>query len=151
MIVRGSFEAVSMAIYGEYAKEMPPLADTYTPKNTIASEPPPIAKALDPSMARNPTQLARQLLNLIPNAPPLSLIIRLMFCLKVPSDDDWDNPEFPYIYPSLDQDPATFEFEQAKALLKRPVAEDTKPAEMQRFADLLATLIINSRVSSNNT
>ena len=65
MIVAGSFEAVSLAIYGEYAKESTPLADAYIPKNVIPSEPFPIAKALDPSMARDPTHLSRQLLSLV--------------------------------------------------------------------------------------
>ena len=146
MIVAGSFEAVSLAIYGEYAKESTPLADTYIPKNVIPSEPFPIAKALDPSMARDPTHLSRQLLSLVPKAPPLSLIVRLMFCLKVPNDDDWDLPEFPYIHPSLDQDPATFDLEQAKTVIKRPIAQDTKPAEMQQFADLLGTVISQNKV-----
>ncbi|CAL1700381.1 unnamed protein product [Somion occarium] len=137
MIVKGGFETVSMAIYGELVNDAMSLPSTYTPKNILPSEPPPVAKAIDPSMSRDPTHLARQLLALIPNAPPLPLVIQLMFCLK-PSNEDWDLPEFPFLHPSLDQEIATFDLEQADTLTTRPVAEDTKPEQLEYFANLVA-------------
>ncbi|KAG1806341.1 uncharacterized protein HD556DRAFT_1436315 [Suillus plorans] len=46
-----------------------------------------LVPALDAAKSNEPTALARNLLALIPNAPSLSLVIRLMFCLKQPDDD----------------------------------------------------------------
>ena len=57
-------------------------------------------------------QLAEQLLSLIPDSPPLPLVVRLMFCLK-PSDDDWDHPDFLNLYADLGGDDESFDLENS--------------------------------------
>ena len=135
MIVKGAFESVSMAIYGDVVSEMPPPSLTYEPKAIPSFDPIPLSSALDPSNFRDPTKLALQLLELIPDAPPLPLVIRLMFCLK-PSNDDWDLPEFPYLYADLDEDFS--DLEKACRLTSRPVADTTSHASFARFSEAVA-------------
>lgn len=137
MIVKGSFEAVSMAIYGDVSSEMPPPSATYEPREQVAFEPTPLSNVLDPSNTRDPAQLARQLLNLISDAPPLPLVIRLMFCLK-PPNDDWDLPEFPYLHPDLTQIEEDTTLEQFATLTSKPVSDATEPEQLQSFAERIA-------------
>ncbi|KZT05628.1 uncharacterized protein LAESUDRAFT_655713 [Laetiporus sulphureus 93-53] len=140
MIVRGSFECVSMAIYGDIMAELPPPPTTYDPRPLPSIEPVPIAPVLDPSNSLDPTLLARQLLNVIPDAPSLPLAIRLVFCLKPPSDD-WDLPEFPYLHPDFDNDTADFDLEKAFRLTTRPVSDDVQDDTLLRFAENVAKSI----------
>lgn len=139
MIVAGAFKYVSMAIYGDVVSEMPPPSTTYEPKPIPALDPIPLSSALDPSNFRDPTKLALQLLELIPDAPPLPHIIRLMFCLK-PTNDDWDLPDFPYLYADLDED---FENDLEKALriTSRPVADDASQDSFANFAESVARCV----------
>lgn len=123
-----------MAIYGDVMSELPPPPTTYEPKPLPAFEPIRISRVLDPSNSLDPAALARELLNLIPDAPPLPLAIRLVFCLKPPSDD-WDLPEFPYIFADLDIDAAQFDLEKAATLTTRPVSDDTEDVILLRFAE----------------
>ncbi|KAH9938022.1 uncharacterized protein B0H18DRAFT_1080825 [Fomitopsis serialis] len=137
IIVRGNFERVSMAIYGDVMSELPPPPTTYEPKPLPTFEPVQISRALDPSNSLDPSALARELLNLIPDAPPLPLAIRLVFCLKPPSDD-WDLPEFPYIFAELDADAGEIDFEKASVLTTRPVSDDVEDEVLLRFAENMA-------------
>lgn len=134
MIVKGNFVKVSLAIYGDIAAELPPPPTTYTPSTISSVQPTPLSAVLDPSNSEDPTALACQLLGLIPDAPPLSLIVRLMFCLK-PSDEDWDLPEFPYLPTDIDQDVMDFDLETAFRLTNRPVPDDIPVEVLQQFAD----------------
>ncbi|KZT71498.1 hypothetical protein DAEQUDRAFT_665661 [Daedalea quercina L-15889] len=137
IIVRGSFERVSMAIYGDVMSELPPPPTTYKPKPLPTFEPVQISRALDPSNSLDPSALARQLLNLIPDAPPLPLAIRLVFCLK-PASDDWDLPEFPYIFADLDANAAQLDLEKASVVTTRPVSDDVEDEVLLRFAENVA-------------
>ncbi|KAI0080824.1 hypothetical protein K474DRAFT_1588997 [Panus rudis PR-1116 ss-1] len=139
MIVKGTYDVVSMAIYGEVVSENVSLPTIYTPRPSSLPEPIPIVKPLDPAMSRDPTQLARQLLSLIPDAPPLPLVIRLMFCLK-PSNEDWDLEEFPYLHPNLDDSMDDFDLEKACELTSRPVSDDTELETIQNFANQVANV-----------
>jgi hypothetical protein len=60
----------------------------------------PLSPALDLAASFDPTHIARQLLALIPGAPPLTTVLRLILCIK-PHKEDWDAPEFP-IYERLE-------------------------------------------------
>lgn len=140
MIVKGAFESVSLAIYGDVASEAPSVPSTYQPKTYTYIEPAPIPRALDPSNSYDPTQLARQLLSLIPDAPPLELIVRLMFCLK-PSHDDWDSPEFPYLHPDLEQLGEDVDLEQVSDYLMRPIADDIKENVLVQFSEIVGSLV----------
>ena len=140
MIVKGSFDSVSMAIYGEVLSDAPTTPTTYESRPLPSVTPAPLAPALDPAATRDPTQLARQLLKLIPGAPDLELVIRLVFCLK-PSNDDWDLPEFPYLYADLDEDVVDFDLEKAFRTTTRPVPDDVSAEPVSRFAERVAQCI----------
>ncbi|KAI0677202.1 hypothetical protein C8Q78DRAFT_74512 [Trametes maxima] len=137
MIVKGDYEFVSMAIYGEVVSEVTTVPSRYLPRSLPGVTSSPLSSSLDPANSRDPTQLARQLLKLIPDAPDLELVIRLIFCLK-PSNDDWDLPEFPHLYPDLDNTGAEFDLEQALRLTARPVPDDVSPETVSRFAEKVA-------------
>jgi hypothetical protein len=143
MIVKGNFTKLSMAIYGDVASELSSAESA--PSSCVPSvlpplNPTPLSPALDPANSEDPMALTRNLLSLIPEAPPLPLVIRLMFCLK-PANDDWDLPEFPYLHPDLDDDPVDFDLEYAYQLTSQPVADDVPLEVLQRFADRVADAI----------
>lgn len=137
MIVKGEFISLSMAIYGDILSEITPFPSVYTPKSHPSLEHIAVSRALDPANAHDPTLLAQQLLSLIPDAPPLPLVIRLMFCLK-PSNDDWDLPEFPYLYPDLEDAYEDFSLEKAYNITTKPVADDISPDALVTFAENVA-------------
>ncbi|KAI0355348.1 hypothetical protein OH77DRAFT_1504193 [Trametes cingulata] len=140
MIVKGDFEVVSMAIYGELVSEAQSAPSSYEPRPLPTVTPAPLPAALDPANSRDPTQLARQLLQLIPEAPDLALVIRLIFCLK-PSNDDWDLPDFPYLYADLEDTGPDFNLEKALRLTTRPVPDDISPEAVARFAEKVAQCV----------
>lgn len=140
MIVKGTFDYVSMAIYGDVVNELPPPKATYEPRPLPILEPIPLSDALDPANARDPTKLALQLLDLISDAPPLPLIIRLMFCLK-PSNEDWDLPDFPYIFANLDQLPDDATLEDTFKFSSRSASDESKTEWFVEFAERLARAV----------
>ena len=140
MIVKGNFIKLSMAIYGDVASELPSTPSPYVPSDLPPLNPTPLSPALDPANSEDPTALTCNLLSLIPDAPPLPLVIRLMFCLK-PANDDWDLPEFPYLHPDLDEDPDDFDLDYAYQLTSQPVADDVPVESLQGFADRVAGAI----------
>lgn len=140
MIVKGDFQCVSMAIYGEPMQETTPALD-YTPLPLPVIETPSLSRSLDPSNSRDPTHLAHQLLKMIPDAPPLPLVIRLMFCLK-PANEDWDIPEFPYIHPDLDDADSLSDLDKVSKLTSRPVPDDISEETLDRFAENLARVVL---------
>ncbi|KAL6309840.1 hypothetical protein BKA93DRAFT_287049 [Sparassis latifolia] len=133
MIVRGSFQSVSMAIYGDFASETTTFPELYKPLPLPSFEPPALSSALDPANTLDPTQLAMQLLSLIPDAPPLPLVIRLMFCLK-PREEDWDLPDFPYLHPALDGDSIGFDLDKACRLSSQAMADNISEESLIHFA-----------------
>ena len=140
MIVKGNFTKLSMAIYGDVASELPSPSSSYVPGVFLPITPTPLSPILDPANLGDPTILTCNLLSLIPDAPPLPLVIRLMFCLK-PANDDWDLPEFPYLHPDLGDYPSDFDLDDAYQLTSQPVADDVPLEVLQRFADKVADVI----------
>ncbi|KAI6018277.1 hypothetical protein EDC04DRAFT_468561 [Pisolithus marmoratus] len=140
MIVRGDFETVSMAIYGEPVSEVSPAITSYEARQLPVVEYTPLSPALDLARSSDPTHLARQLLSLIPDAPSLNLVIRLMFCLK-PPNDDWDLPEFPHLYSDLHEEDMDIDLDSAFRCLGRPVADEVSPEALMRFAEKVADAI----------
>ena len=140
MIVKGNFTKLSMAIYGDVASELPSAPSSYVPSTLPSLNPIPLSPPLDPANSADPTTLTRNLLSLIPDAPPLPLVIRLMFCLK-PANDDWDFPEFPYLHPDLEVDLMEFDLDYVHQLTSQPVADDVPLDVLQRFADRVADAI----------
>ncbi|KAJ7246562.1 hypothetical protein B0H12DRAFT_1305619 [Mycena haematopus] len=136
MIVKGPFQSISIAIYGETVSEPPSDVPTYEPKPLPSVHPRPLSRAVDPSSMLDPTHLANQLLSLIPDSPPLALVIRLMFCLK-PSDEDWDLPEFPYLHADLDAENEV-DLETAILCTTKPVRDDISYESLSAFATKVA-------------
>ncbi|KAJ7129251.1 hypothetical protein C8R44DRAFT_776275 [Mycena epipterygia] len=137
MIVKGAFESLSLAIYGETVSEPASEITAYEPRSLPSVEPFPLSQAIDPSSMLDPTRPASQLLALIPDSPPLALVIRLMFCLK-PSNDDWDLPEFPYLHADLEAESETFDLDAALLYTAKPVPDDISYETLSVFATKVA-------------
>lgn len=140
MIVKGNFDCLSIAIYGDIVTDSPPPPQTYEPKPLPSNEPLPLSRAVDPSNSSDPTLLAKNLLSLLPDPPPLPLLIRRMFCLKA-SDEEWDLPEFPHIYADLDAGIPDFSLEKAVDCTTRPVPDDIAYESLDAFAKRIADSI----------
>lgn len=139
MILKCSFQVLSFALYGETVSQPSPPPTLYEPIPIPTVDPLPLPDAIDPANAPDPTSLATHLLKMIPDAPPLSLVIRLMFCLK-PTDDDWEDPAFPYHGTSLEI-PEDFDLELAGDLISRPVRKETSEDAISTFAKSVGDLI----------
>jgi|ERR1700722_15730050 len=136
MIIKGKFESVSLALYGDLVTDPVPTS-TYEPGLLLSPQSSPISRSLDPSNSSDPTLLARQLLQLIPDAPPLSLVIRLMFCLKPPSED-WERPGFPYLYADLQPEQEEFCLDNVYKWTMTPVDDEITSDCLENFAKRVA-------------
>ena len=138
MIVRGKFEKLSIAIYGDIVSEATSSPSEYTPMSIPQPPYTSLPPALDLANNVNPTSLAESLLTLIPaeGRPSLALITRLMFCLK-PSNEDWEEKEFPHLYSSLDQDVDDLNLEKAVEVTSRPVSDLVDEGVVRDFATKL--------------
>lgn len=141
MIVKGRFESLSLAIYGDVIADLPPAPENYVPRQPSSVAPVPLFHTVDPANAVDPTMLARQLLELIPNSPSLSLVIRLILCIK-PYDDEWDMPGFPYLHTDLHvTDPRNFDLDKAVQLIARPISETAPEESLTSFAEFVSAAI----------
>ncbi|KAJ7591444.1 hypothetical protein C8J56DRAFT_1047652 [Mycena floridula] len=140
MIIQGQFECLSVAIYGDVISSSPPTTVEYTPGPLPSITPVPISRALDPANSSDPTGLARQLLSLIPDSAPLSLVVRLVFCMK-PHSDDWDLDEFPYLFSDLSVDHDDFDLDKALEVIARPIPENVAEEALTKFAEAVAAVI----------
>ncbi|KAJ3800389.1 hypothetical protein GGU11DRAFT_412344 [Lentinula aff. detonsa] len=165
MIVKGQFDALSLAIYGEVVSEsiIPPLSAeeiaSSVSKSILSMETRTISASIDPANSSDPTFLARNLLSLLEVPPPFSLISRLMFCLK-PDNDDWDDPDFPYLFVDIDrdifqtslkleeddetvnggedEDESHFDIEVVLDAMSKPISDDVTEDMLTRFARAVA-------------
>ncbi|KAG6850196.1 hypothetical protein H0H93_016625 [Arthromyces matolae] len=150
MVIKGKFTKLSIAIYGDIVLDAPSPTEIYEPKALPVIEPVSLSKAIDPSTSSDPSHVARKILALMPDMPPLPLVVRLMFCLK-PPNDDWDLPEFPYLHPNLNLlSDDGFDLEAIHDLLSRPVRDDTTEEELSTFAAKVVNCI-PSPMSANDT
>ena len=140
VIFQGAFECVSLAIYGDPVTEQPTLPLTYRPNPLPTVESTPLAGSLDLANAKDPTLLARQLLELIPESPSLAIVVRLMYCVK-PSDADWEHPDFPYLYVDLGQDIADFSLEKAAKLTTEQISDELTSDQLSCFADKIPSIV----------
>ncbi|KAM6496130.1 hypothetical protein JOM56_008836, partial [Amanita muscaria] len=139
LIIKGNFKKLSLAVYGTVVSDSSP-STLYEPKPLPALDPTPLSKAVDPGNFLDPSELAKKLLSLIPDSPSLSLVIRLMFCLK-PSNEDWDHSDFPYIHAYIDRDDEAFDLESIVQNLSRPLPEDTTIDVLEAFVTRVVDLI----------
>ena len=140
MIFQGTFKSVSLAIYGDLVTEQPSLPLTHRPLPLPAVEHTLLAGSLDPANAKDPTLLAIQLLELIPESPPLAIVVRLMYCVK-PSDVDWEHPDFPYLYVDLSQDIVDFSLEKAVKLTTEQISDELTSDQFSHFADKISSIV----------
>jgi hypothetical protein len=113
----------------------------YEPRLLPSAESSLLSRPLDPSNSADPSLLAQQLLSLIPDSPTLALVIRLMFCLK-PTHDDWERPEFPYLYADLSLEDEDFTLEKACSWISTPVDDNVAPGYLQKFASKVAEALV---------
>ena len=142
MIVKGPFQAVAMAIYGDLVAESPPPLTKYEPNAIPSVEPLPLSPTIDPSNSADPTLLARQLLTLIPNSPALPFVISIMFCLKL-SDDDWEHPDFPYVFANIEEELVDLNLEKAYQCTSKLIPDNCAQDLLQRFSENIASLIVS--------
>lgn len=143
MIIKGAFESISLAVYGDVVSELPPLLSSYAPMHLLPlPNSTPLTRSLDPSNSLDPTALAKELLTLIPEPfePPLALVVRLMLCLK-PSNDDWDQEAFPYIFADLSENNEDFDLDTAWKVTGRGVADDIPSEVLDEFAERVSAVI----------
>ena len=134
VIFQGAFESVSLAIYGDLVTEQPTLQLIYHLNPLPVMENTPLTGSLDPANAKDPTSLARQLLELIPESPSLAIVVRLMYCIK-PSDNDWEHPDFPHLYVDLAKETPDFALEGAVKLTAEQISDDLTPDQLSQFTD----------------
>ena len=139
MIVKGSYETLSLAIYGEVVSDASPV-HSYQPSALPIVEPRPLSRAIDPANSTDPKELAEKLLSIISDPVPLPLVVRLMFCLK-PSDEDWEDPEFPHLYSDLENSDEDFDLEGVVASVRRPIRESTSTEAFTTLANRVADFI----------
>lgn len=132
MIIRGDFDSLSLAVYGNLVSESSnaPVVSSPFPQALEALKPIPHNPPLDPANSNNPTFLAKELLSQILRAPRLADVVRFVFCLK-PSKEDWSRSNFPF-YANWDQLPT--DLDEAIVLLSRPLPEDTPSDAISNIA-----------------
>ncbi len=135
-----------MAIYGEVFGERPEIS-AYKPKPLPVSVSIPLSPALDVANSVHPTALAEQLLALMPSPAPLPLLIRLMFCLK-PEKEDWDNPDFPYVFSHFDKifgddniENEVFDLESLVQSVSKPMKDDVSAESLTEFVGKMRDLL----------
>ncbi|KAF9006670.1 hypothetical protein BDQ17DRAFT_1352181 [Cyathus striatus] len=139
MIVKGKFEKLSMAIYGNVISESSPVK-THQPTPLPTLESNPLPKSVDPSNSSDPATTAQKLLTLIEDAPSLSLIVRLMLCLK-PTDEDWDDPSFPFLFADLTREDEDFDLESIIQCISHPLADGTSYEDLSKLANRVTDFI----------
>ena len=140
MIIRGSFQYLSLAVYGNTVAGNEDITQrAYEPKPLPVLEHTSLSPQLDPSNTLDPTTLARSLLSSSEAPVPLELITKLMFCLK-PSNEDWDEAEFPYLYSDLGlfNDRPTVDF--AVEVTARPTSDQVEEVILKEFAANVANV-----------
>ena len=139
VIIQGQYKSLSMAIYGDVVADAQEIRE-YEPRSIPALNSVSLPKAVDPSNSTEPTMLAQHLLSLLPDTPPLSLIIRLMFCLK-PPDEDWDHPDFPYLYSDLDSEDEIYDLATLVQSISRSVKDDVSADTLSTFAEKITDFL----------
>ncbi|KAJ3516816.1 hypothetical protein NLJ89_g881 [Agrocybe chaxingu] len=150
VIFQGGFQVISMAIYGERVTELEEVAD-YEPKPLPSSSHISLPSALDVTNSAKPVSLVHQILSLLPSPPPLLLVVRLMFCLK-PDSEDWDDPEFPYVYSDLDKrfneddvESEVFDLESLVKTVSKPLRDGVSAESLNEFAERMQDFLLSNQ------
>ncbi|KAF9567392.1 hypothetical protein CPC08DRAFT_740271 [Agrocybe pediades] len=133
IVFHGGFQSLFVAIYGELAvANAHEVRTVYEEKVLPTSAPIPLSSNVDPGCATKPTSLAEQLLNLMNEPPTLSIATRLVFSLK-PEKDDWDHPDFPYLYSDLEVH-EDYTIQDLVQSAERPIRDDIPSELLSVFA-----------------
>ena len=133
VIIQGQYEYLSMAVFGDVIADVQKVQG-YEPRPIPALNSVSIPKSVDPSNSSEPTMIAQQLISLLPDSPSLSLIVRLIFCLK-PPNEDWEHPDFPYLYSDLDSEDEMYSIATLVQSISRPVKDDVSVDALSTFAE----------------
>jgi hypothetical protein len=133
VIIQGQYEYLSMAVFGDVIADVQKVRGC-EPRPIPALNSVSIPKSVDPSNSTEPTMIAQQLISLLPDSPPLSLIVRLIFCLK-PPNEDWEHPDFPYLYSDLDSEDEMYSIATLVQSISRPVKDDVSVDTLSTFAE----------------
>ena len=134
VIIQGQYEYLSMAIFGDVIADIQKVQEYEARPSIPTLNSISLPKSVDPSNSTEPTMIAQQLISLLPDSPPLSLIVRLMFCLK-PPNEDWDHPDFPYLYSDLDSEDEMYSIATLVQSISRPVKDDVSVDALSTFAE----------------
>ena len=158
VIIQGQYEYLSLAVFGDVIAGVQKVQE-YQPRPPFpALISVSLPKSVGPSNSTEPTMIAQQLISHLPDSPPLSLIVRLMFCLK-PPNEDWEHPDFPYLYSDLDNEDEMYSIATLVQSISRPVKDyvsvDTLSTFAERIIDFLEPKVsfdfIQSRTHYSNT
>ncbi|KDQ08831.1 hypothetical protein BOTBODRAFT_37524 [Botryobasidium botryosum FD-172 SS1] len=138
LIVKGSFNTLSIAVYGEYAPQTPTDAagpPSYSPKLIQVIEHQPLSSVLDIASTQNPASLARQVLASWPGAPSLSEITRRLSCYRAVGSSVAEPDVLQAdLERCLNSESEGGEWlEQAVATLRLPVSEATPEELLSQF------------------
>ena len=139
VIIQGQYEYLSMAVFGDVIADVQKVQG-YEPRPIPALNSVSIPKSVDPSNSSEPTMIAQNLISLLPDSPPLSLIVRLIFCLK-PPNEDWEHPDFPYLYSDLDSEDEMYSIATLVQSISRPVKDDVSVDALSTFAEKIIDLL----------
>ena len=139
VIIQGQYEYLSMAVFGDVIADVQKVRG-YEPRPIPALNSVSIPKSVDPSNSSEPTMIAQNLISLLPDSPPLSLIVRLIFCLK-PPNEDWEHPDFPYLYSDLDSEDEMYSIATLVQSISRPVKDDVSVDALSTFAEKIIDLL----------
>lgn len=136
LILQGDFTALTIAVYGDLPSETSMDGILSGENDVQLAGQRFLLTILDPLNFSDPILLSERLLQLTPNPPALSLLIRLQFCLKVQDQiavtDDIQFLEWKDI---LGCDTVGLEWlERAATMLNLPIAEDVDIEDLRRFS-----------------
>ncbi|KAF8528781.1 hypothetical protein BU17DRAFT_79936 [Hysterangium stoloniferum] len=135
MVIQGDFTMVTLAIFGDAVSEPPmdSLPDTSAHLPAVSHRRP--SSSLDPANAIESSIMSQSLLALIPNAPSLSLCIRLMLCFKPQvRSDDWGEIRFADIKELVEIEVSGLEWlGRAAEALALPIKEEVDTEILNRF------------------
>ncbi|TRM67916.1 hypothetical protein BD626DRAFT_107944 [Schizophyllum amplum] len=131
MIIKGNFERLSLAVYGDLVADLIALKPTAAPITLPSVQSRPLTAALDPANAQNSMSIASQLLTLMSDPPPLHTVLCLMYCLK-PDENDWDHADFPNVYLDLRSELENFKLDQV-FFWTRPISESAPGEDISAY------------------
>jgi hypothetical protein len=148
MIIQVQCTSLTISVYGEVPGDSTSSDVPANVGSAMAPLPPiQLHPSLHPACSLDPTRLACQLLSNSSRPVPLSLTIRLMFCIK-PRKEDWDHPNFPLFLNLNDKPKSTADLVN---MLSYPIDESCAREDLCQFANAASSLIEAHREQANTS